>query len=260
MIDTLKSALMTAGDIQLRHFDRPIETLEKESISSVVTHVDLESERQIIKIIQADFPSHNIISEECGFIDHKSDYTWIIDPIDGTSNYAAGIPWFGVLIALLEKQNPVLAGAYLPVQKSLYLAEAGKGSTLNGGSIHVSELDLKNTLFTFSTDYTDDQNYLNKGIDLYKFTVMNSRNVRTTNSLVDLMYVAEGKIGGCINLFNKVWDIAAPYLIISEAGGIVKSLTGQALLFEINQKTMYKNYSVMATTQKIYENFRYLLK
>ena len=78
------------------------------------------------------FPVHNIISEESGFSNRKSKYTWVIDPLDGTSNFASSIPWFGVLIALFENNIPVMGGAYLPVLNQMYIAEKGKGALLNG--------------------------------------------------------------------------------------------------------------------------------
>ena len=83
-------------------------------------------------MIRRGFPGHNIISEEAGYIDNNSEYTWVIDPLDGTSNFASGIPWFGVLITLFKKNEPIMAGAYLPVQDILYFAEAGKGAFRNG--------------------------------------------------------------------------------------------------------------------------------
>mgnify|MGYP000633951606 CR=1 FL=1 len=260
MKNTLISALKAAGDIHLQYFDKPLKITEKESISSVVTEVDIKSEKKIIEIIQSDFPNHNILSEECGFIDQKSNYSWIIDPIDGTSNYAAGIPWFGVLIALMENEKPVLGGAYLPVQDQLYFAELGKGATLNEAPIHVTQSPLKDCLFTFATDCTDDQKLLNKGLEIYQYIVMHSRNMRVTNSLLDFLFVAEGKTGGCINLFTKIWDIAPVELILSEADGLFANLSSEELIFKVDENAMHKNYSVIATTEKIFGEFWPLLK
>jgi myo-inositol-1(or 4)-monophosphatase len=223
----------------------------KESISSVVTEVDIKSEKKIIEIISSAYPMHNILSEECAYINNQSNYTWVIDPIDGTSNFAAGIPWFGVLIALLENGNPVMAGAYLPVSGDLYFAELGKGSFLNDASIILSDKDLSKVLFAFSTDYTNDDKLLVKSSELYKYLVQHVRNIRCTNSLVDFLMVAEGKLGGCLNLYTKIWDIAATYLIIKEAGGEFKNLDFSNIKFELNPRLLFKNYPVIAGNQSV---------
>src|SRR4030042_6478951 len=115
MKNLLISALKVSGKTLLGYFNKPLKTKQKESQSSIVTEADIESENVIINLIKARFPGHNIISEESGFTDNKSEFTWVIDPLDGTSNFASGIPWFGILIALFKHNTPVAAGAYLPV-------------------------------------------------------------------------------------------------------------------------------------------------
>jgi len=132
MNDILITALMTSGKILLKYFNKPLEIKQKESQSSIVTEADLESEKIIIGLIRKAYPDHNIIAEEAGFISNNSEFTWIIDPLDGTSNFASGIPWFGVLITLFKQDTPIMAGAYLPVQNTLYFAEAGKGAYRDG--------------------------------------------------------------------------------------------------------------------------------
>ena len=119
--DTLLAALKKGGKILMDHLGKSPEATVKESISSVVTEADLASEKAILEILQGGKESYNIITEESGYQDHASDYTWVVDPLDGTSNYAAGLPWFGVIIALFEKDIPILGGMYLPVDESLYL-------------------------------------------------------------------------------------------------------------------------------------------
>src|SRR5512139_590570 len=114
MKDILISALRTGGKILIDYFDKPVAAFRKESQSSVVTEADFKSDSSIVSFISGKFPRHNIISEEGGYRDKQSDYTWVIDPLDGTSNFAANIPWFGVLITLFEKNLPVMGGAYLP--------------------------------------------------------------------------------------------------------------------------------------------------
>jgi myo-inositol-1(or 4)-monophosphatase len=243
--------LKEAGQIQLGHFSHTHHVNHKESISSIVTDVDLLCDRAITDAINLEYPSHNIISEEGGMIDKGSEFTWVIDPLDGTSNYAGNIPWFGVLIALFREDVPVIAGAYLPVDDKLYLAEAGLGASLNNKRLLLRNVGMKDQLMCFSSDFTEDEEFLNYGLDIYRFLLKNSRNIRSTNSLLDLIYVAEGKLGGAVNLFNKIWDIAAPYLIIREAGGEMRDIYGNTINFSLSKENILRNYPIMAGTPSV---------
>ena len=177
----------------------------------------------------------------------NSKFTWVIDPLDGTSNFAASIPWFGVLIALLEEGRPILGGAYLPVEDKLYFAEKGKGAFLNETQFMMTtKADLRNSLFSFNVDFTDNERVLDDSVDIYKNLVRSVRNIRCTNSLVDFLYVAEGKFGGVINLFTKVWDIAALGLIIEEAGGAMKYANGEKIVFILDEMISMANFPVIA--------------
>jgi myo-inositol-1(or 4)-monophosphatase len=253
MQELLIECLKRAGEIQLSRFHTIDKISRKESISSIVTEVDLECDKEINGIIQKGFPDHNVLSEETGLKNNNSEYTWIIDPLDGTSNYAAGLPWFGVLIAVLKGNVPFMAGAYIPFSDKLYLAESGKGASLNGKILKIENRNIDDSLFAFSIDYTKDDNYLNRGVEIYKYLIKNTRNVRTTNSLIDLLNVAENSFGGVINMYNGIWDIAAPNLIIKEAGGIVKDIYGFELEFKTDESHIYKNYPVITGSPLIVE-------
>jgi myo-inositol-1(or 4)-monophosphatase len=260
MKDTLESALKTSGRVLLEYFNKPVKASQKESQSSIVTEADFASDSVISGIIRKKFPSHNLISEETGFLNNNSEYTWIIDPLDGTSNFASSIPWFGILISLFRKDEPFMGGAYLPVQDILYFAEKGKGAFRNDEPLTMpGNIESKNSLVAFSLDYTDDEAFLNKGIDIYKYIVRNTRNIRSTNSLIDFVYVAEGKFGGCVNLFTKVWDIAAPLLIIEEAGGEMIDIYGNDISFTISGKLMTKNFPVVTGSKEIVKSLRKIL-
>ena len=128
----------------------------KESISNIVTEVDLKCDRMISDAITEKFPSHNILTEENGFRTGNSKYTCVIDPLDGTSNFAAGIPWFGVIIALFEDNLPILAGAYLPMDDSTYIAEAGKGAYGNGKKLTIENKDQNYPVVTGSLSFMTD--------------------------------------------------------------------------------------------------------
>ncbi len=257
MKNLLISALKASGETLLGYYNKPIKIKQKESQSSIVTEADIKSETIIINLIKERFPAHNIISEESGFTDNNSEYTWIIDPLDGTSNFASGIPWFGILISLLKNEVTVMGGAYLPVQDLLYFAEAGKGAFRNGEPLAmISNMELKDSLFAFCIDYTEDIAFLNRGIEIYKYIVKSSRNIRSTNSLIDFLYVAEGKFGGVLNLYTKVWDISAPGLIISEAGGIMKNIDGNDIKFSVGEEIIEENFPVIAGSKQIVDSLK----
>jgi myo-inositol-1(or 4)-monophosphatase len=261
MKNLVNSALKVSGEKLMEYFNCPIETQQKESQSSIVTEADIESEKTIIKLINDRFPAHNIISEESGFTNNNSDYTWIIDPLDGTSNFASGIPWFGVLISLLKNNIPIMGGAYLPVQDLLYFTEAGKGVFRNGEPLPIlKNKPLKDSLFAFCVDYSEDMAFLNRGMEIYKYIVKSSRNIRSTNSLIDFIYVAEGKFGGVLNLFTKVWDIAGLGLIISEAGGIMKKIDGSDIQFSVCEDIIEENFPVIAGSVQIVESLKKVIR
>lgn len=239
-------ALGRAGQIQRDKFRKSLKISLKESASSILTEVDIACEKVIFETIRKSFPDHNLLGEESGFVDNHSDYTWIVDPLDGTSNFAAGIPWFGILIALFEKAAPVMAGSLVPLENSLCYAALGEGTWINKERIQIREQNLSSSLIAFSMDFTDDELLLAKGMSFYRYLLRNARNVRTTNSLVDFQYVVESKLGGCINLFTRIWDIAASFLFLKEAGGMLVGLDGKEIRFELNESGIKKTYPVVA--------------
>ena len=253
MKQTLIEVIKIAGKELLEAFGSQIESAQKESISSIVTKIDIKTDTLITGMLTDQFPSHNILSEEGGFYDEGSKYTWVIDPLDGTSNFASAIPWFGVLITLFDGTEAVLAGAYLPFSESLYIAEKGQGVTKNG-SLFVLDQNktLKNSLVAFAVDYTNNISELNNSLAIYRRLIQQARNVRATNSLIDFLFTAEGKFGACINLYTRIWDISGLSLILSEAGGEMRFADGSDLEFSLNKKDAAdKNYPVIAGGKSI---------
>jgi len=185
MENTILNSLQKAGEILMSYFGKITEYSVKESQSSIVTKADIESEKKIIEIILKKFPDHNTLGEETGYQNRNSAFTWVIDPLDGTSNFAAGIPWFGVIICVLKNSIPVMAGCFLPVQNEIYFAEKGKGAIRNGEKIKVSgETELKNILAAYSLDYSDEPGKTESEAKVIKQVVSRIRNLRSTNSLI----------------------------------------------------------------------------
>lgn len=260
MKETLRQALLEAGKLLLENFGEISDYKVKESQSSIVTKTDLESEKLIMKIISERYPDHNLLGEETGFKNKNSEYTWIVDPIDGTSNFAAGIPWFGVLICALKDFKPILAGCYLPVQNHMYLAEKGKGATLNEESISItSEIELKNILMAYSLDFSHEEGKTEREAKLIGRLVKNVRNLRSTNCLVDMCLTAEGKLGACANQTTGIWDVVAPSLLIEEAGGVMTDFQGEPLNFAVTEKDYLRNFEVLASNKILHQQLLKLL-
>jgi len=245
---TLQTALKKGGEVLMDHLDRSHETVIKESISSVLTKADLASEKAILEVLDEAPEPLNVITEESGFRVRNSAYTWVVDPLDGTSNFAAGLPWFGVIIALFRGNSPVLGGMYLPVGRQLYLAEAGNGATCNGEEISLTKsTDLSEQLVAYSFDFNEDPAKTRAEMEIMARLSRKVRNIRSTNSLVDFCYVADGRLGAALNQATRIWDIAVPWLVISEGGGRVSDILGQEITFDLSPRGVNRNYTILAS-------------
>lgn len=253
MEKTIRKAFQEAGKILMNNFGKISDYEVKESQSSIVTKADVESEKRIIEIILENFPGHNTLGEETGFQNRNSDFTWIIDPLDGTSNFAAGLPWFGVIICVLKNSIPVMSGCFMPVQNEIYFAEKGKGATCNRKKITVStETNLKNILAAYSLDFSDEAGKTERETKVIGNLVKNIRNLRGTNCLIDFCYTADGKLGACINQTTKIWDIAGPGLIIEEAGGMVTDISGNQFDFSLNETNYNRNFTIVCSNKMLH--------
>jgi len=251
--EILRIAFEKGGEVLRRYAGEAVQARVKENLSSVVTEADLASEQRILEILSTtEFPC-NIISEEAGFMDHGSEYTWVVDPLDGTSNFAAGLPWYGVIIALLKREEPVLAGMYLPNEEQFYLAESGKGAHRNGHPIRTSRSgQLSEQLISYSFDFTGDANKIKRELQLVESLSSRVRNIRSTNSLYDFCYVADGRLGAAMNQTTRIWDIAAAALILKEAGGVVTDMEGNGIRFDLSPASFGRNYTILAAGARLH--------
>jgi myo-inositol-1(or 4)-monophosphatase len=253
MKDLLIDGVRAAGRVLLEHFGRVREVRTKESHSSVVTEADLASERCLIELIRSRHPRHGIVAEESGFQPGSEPLAWVIDPLDGTSNFAAGIPWFGVLVAVLERGEPILGAAYLPVTDTLYWAEAGQGTYRDGVAVHVTgATELRDALCAFGIDATTDEEATQRAAGMLARLVNRSRNVRATNSLIDCCYTIDGRLGGWVNLATRIWDIAALRLMLQEAGGLLTDVSGVPIQFRLESEPFDRNYPVVGASHALH--------
>ena len=259
-IDRIRESILhcvhTAGDVLLHHFGRVTDIRQKGEHSSVVSEADLAAEACILSHIRSEFPGHDIIAEESGGTLRQADYTWVVDPLDGTSNYVAGLPWFGVQIAVLHRATPIIAAMYLPITRTLYSAELGQGAFRDGERLQVTrEIRMKNVLCAFGPDpdASDDVNRANVG--MLQRVLGRVRNLRTTNCLLDFCYTADGRFGGCVNLRAKIWDIAPVCLILPEAGGHMTDPQGNPIVLHLTEADLQRDYAVLGSSVTLFPEF-----
>lgn len=247
MIKNTLMAAVNAGAEELRRFFNGTFTISsKSSINDLVTEADHASEKAIFNIIQSQFPDHFILSEETGEIKQDSAYKWIIDPIDGTINFANGIPICCVSIGIEKEGEMILGAVYNPFMNELFFAEKGRGATLNEQTIQVSaqtEL-IKSCLVTgFPYQYLD---AANGPLQVFEKLIRKAVPVRRLGSAaLDLCWTAAGRFDGFYEHKLQAWDSAAGYLIVEEAGGKVTDLKG-------NQYNPYQP-GIIATNGKIHQ-------
>ena len=216
-------AAKQAGRMLSSRFGR-INKIKAKGDRDLVTDIDLKAEGIIKSQIINNFPQDSIISEENPF-EQRSEFKWIIDPLDGTHNYIHNIDIFGVSIALAYKDEVVMGVIYMPQEDELYFAQKKRGAYLNGKRISVSQRKIKETTMIFDSSIRYQKNTMLKGLGRLIDEVFNVRMFGST--VRGLSYVAEGKAEAEIEYNDKLWDFAAGLLLVEEAGGRVTELSGK---------------------------------
>jgi len=222
-------AVRESGEIQ-KEWLRKDKRIEFKGAINLVTEVDRRCEQRIVEIITKALPEHNILTEETPMPELPSPYRWIIDPLDGTTNYAHGYPCFCTSIALELEGKIVLGAIYDPLLDELFTAQKGKGAFLNGERIAVSATDrLTNALICTGFPYDLRESTVNN-LDHFNNLIMEARAIRRDGSAaLDLCYVAAGRFDGFWELKLQPWDVAAGKLLVEEAGGTVTDFRGDPL-------------------------------
>ena len=238
---------VNAGAAQLKNFFNGEFTISnKEGINNLVTQADFAADKAIREVIKRNFPEHGIVSEEDVEVISDSDYKWIIDPIDGTVNFANGIPICCVSIGLEYKNEMLMGAVFNPIMNEFFFAEKGKGAFLNDQKISVSDKPalLTSCLVTgFPYSYLDEENgplqvfekFIRKGIPVR----------RLGSAAIDLCWVAAGRFDGFYEHQLYAWDSAAGFIIVEEAGGKVTNLKGE-------KYSPYK-FGLIATNGRIHD-------
>lgn len=253
MIDIAIQAAREAGKFLKANLGKVRNIEHKREEINLVTEVDRKSEAIVIDMIRQHYPHHDILAEETGSHNKASDFKWIIDPLDGTTNYTHGLPIYGVSIGLEKRGEIILGVVYNPNLDELFVAEKGSGAFLNHRRIKVSETkELIKSLLITGFPYNVKENP-GKCIEHFNNFLISARAVRRLGSAsLDMCYLACGRFDGFWEVFLNPWDSAAGYLMILEAGGKVTDFAGRP----------YSIYSepILASNGRIHEQMMEILR
>lgn len=221
------SATLIAADILKDGFYSHLKVTQKTNIHDVVTQFDEKAEKAIKHSLLSAFPKHAFVGEETGICgDIQSQITWVVDPIDGTWNFARQIPSFAISIAAVFQGKPYVSICYDPISTEMFIAKRGFGATMNGRKIVVSNTkDMASCGISLGTTV---------GIDaIHQIALIR----RSGSSVLDLCYVAKGALEGFVEWRLNSWDFAAAMLIVEEAGGMITTVEGAPIIIDYKEKS-----------------------
>jgi myo-inositol-1(or 4)-monophosphatase len=255
MIDDIIKIAKEAGVIIKEGFGTNFNIEYKTNESNLVTEIDKASEKLITEFIKKNYPSHGILAEEGGEIKNTSEYVWVVDPLDGTTNFAHGLPIFSVSIGV-QKNGSTIAGIVYDIMNDIvYSSELGSGSFANDKKLKVNENDkISHAVLATGFPYNISENPENA---LEKFSALTkaSRAVRRLGSAaIDLCYVARGVFDGFWEVHLHPWDMCAGKLIVEEAGGSVSDFNGKPIDI-FSKKILATNSKIHSTMVKFLEKF-----
>ena len=225
-------AARAAGNYIMRNFDRADSLkIERKGLSDFVTQVDRGAEAEIVKIIRKHYPHHSILGEEGGTSGSDDEVRWIIDPLDGTTNFLHALPHFAVSIGVEVRGRLEHGVVYAPATQDLYVASRGSGTTLNNKRVRVSKVkDIEDSLIGTGVPIRNAE-MLDTYLPMMRRVAENTAGLRRAGAAaLDLAYVAAGRLDGFFELNLKPWDIAAGIVLVQEAGGVVAGLAAGDVL------------------------------
>jgi len=253
MLNTAIKAARRAGNIILRHLEQLDRVaVEIKGQQDFVSEVDRQAEAEIIRVIRAAYPDHAILAEESGE-QAGDEYQWIIDPLDGTTNFLHHFPQFAVSIGLEYHKKLYQAVVFDPLKNELFTASRGAGAQLNDRRIRVSSIaSLDSALLGTGFPFKSNE-YLEVWINIFRSFAASTSGVRRAGSAaLDLAYVASGRLDGFWEIGLKPWDMAAGCLLIQEAGGLAGDFSGGQQFLESG--------NLIAGTPRIYTEMLRLMK
>ncbi|MBP8081588.1 MAG: inositol monophosphatase [Spirochaetes bacterium] len=230
-ISSLCFTIATEAGLFLKDsFSKKISGAERKDDGSFSTDTDRKCEKMIISKIKSVFPTHSIIAEESGISKSNSEYTWIIDPLDGTHNFMKSSHNFGVSIAVAKNGELIIGAVYLPMFEEFYFAEKNGGASKNDIKFVSQENPLENSTIVIDADFKSD---IQKNLSLISNIADKCFAIRILGaSSRELTYLSEGIVDAVIQFNDPAWDFAAPAVILREAGAKITSLSGEELSLE----------------------------
>ena len=227
-IETAKGA----GNILMTHFGKISSIKRKSTDIDLLTIADTESESFILNQIKTAYPLHHIISEESALIENNSEYRWVIDPLDGTTNFVHNLPIFAVSMGLQYKEETILGVVYNPAADKCFIAEKNRGAFLNNNSISTTSTNtLSNSLLVTGFPYVHDDIW-EMGFELFKDLYGKTQGIRRLGAAaLDFCFVAMGRFDGFWEFGLQPWDVCAGSLILEEAGGRISDWDGSPMPF-----------------------------
>jgi myo-inositol-1(or 4)-monophosphatase len=252
--DTLAEAARLARHL----FGHVSGTIKPEDPNQVLTEADLAVGRFLVDAIQARFPEHNVIDEESGVVNRGSSSTWVIDPVDGTANFAHGVPDYGIFVGLLHQDRAVAGGIALPAEGRILVAERGAGAFDGTTRLRVDPaVRLEDALVAVGIDgHRDAPRRTRRDASLLAELALRCRGVRSSNSATDWVRVADGRYAACLFPTGKVWDCVGPQVVLEEAGAKVTSVLGQPLAYRGVLGRTHENFSTCAAPPAIHAAVR----
>ncbi len=225
-LDIALNAARVAGKI-IKDRSQTVKDIQLKGRTDIVTDVDLAAEKAVLELLLAEYPDFGVLAEESKPIESDSPYRWVVDPLDGTRNYAMGIPHFCTVVALARGDDVILGTIYDPITEEMFTAELGQGAYVNGERISVSDKqEMQEALIGFDLGYVDEK--AGHGLDLVRSLWPGIQGFRLMGSAaLGMAYAASGRIDLYFHNLLSPWDIATGILLANEAGGIVVDRQGR---------------------------------
>lgn len=251
----IKKLTKDAGKILLKYFRKDASLIKlRKSVKDITTKYDIMVDKFIINQIRKKYPKHNFITEESGIIDNGSEYTWMIDSLDGTVNYAYENPLFSLCIAVFKGNELILGTIYAPAIDGFYFAEKGKGAYFNNKRVHVSNIKNLKGSYVFLCDGGEkDRKRTGKILSALYYRVTDARKLGSAG--IECAWIAAGRADAYITTKIRPWDVAPGVLLVEEAGGIVTDFKGNPWNWKKKQADLiFSNKKVYNAVQNIVKN------
>jgi len=251
----VEDSLGAASEIARKYAGNVTARVKDADPNQVLTDADTAISRLLTDRVERSFAAHNVIDEETGTAGRGSRYTWVIDQVDGTSNFAAGLPHYGVMIGLLDGATPIAGGIALPAFGEIYIAEARSGATCNGAPIHAApDGDLANQIISYGIDVHPDRPDITTAecAQLAQLLLAGPYKLRASNSAFDVAMVASGKYGAFLTKSSRIWDNVAPHIVIEEAGGRWTQFDGRPADYRDPLAKAAENFTFCGASQQTF--------